>query len=575
MYVKPAALPRLGRLYEFNPCHDPKDGQFSGRGTGACEGGEQNPDASRTTYGQDYEGSDLRSRVESLGADAAFDFGEKLWDSNKGDASSLKDKIASDLGDSLDKSCTDEELQAVAEEFDVPFSKPKSESDTWEELESTYSSDYENYEESFQNQKYDEAYGRYAKLSEEADQVALDAADDLHTLADEARAELNIEDMSGVGVLPGLDVTQDSLRPIGDVDPTAADVASFIIEHGMVGDLDSDTLTSESFALDDYEGDERAAIVETLGHWRSFPDRAEVARLVLESSDNFEFDDTDSAKREKWMDSELSSPDEYAMSFKDWYIDAHGKPDFESGDDDGSDDGYTLGQRVANYFIGRWADTSGDSSQPSIEMQYAVDTEFPELGTKQLRSEFKAHQPHGGSNNMDRQFVMRKFVRAMYDSTQARLGQLGYGPNDMVPLFRGMEVPTHEGLDVLPTRGAIVDVRLQPASSFSTSVSSAVNFSGHDGPGYSRAMVMMSVPRKQILSTALTGFGCLNEKELVVLGGRFPAYLTKDPSTFHDQTKKARVGLVPNGAYHLQQAKDDWLRSKKYFVPTTGKGVTS
>jgi len=71
-----------------------------------------------------------------------------------------------------------------------------------------------------------------------------------------------------------------------------------------------------------------------------------------------------------------------------------------------------------------------------------------------------------------------------------------------------------------PQRSGIGDVTLTPLNSFSVARHIAVGFSGSGlVEGFEPVVIHAEVPVSRILSMPGTGFGCLSEYEMVVLGG--------------------------------------------------------
>ena len=97
-------------------------------------------------------------------------------------------------------------------------------------------------------------------------------------------------------------------------------------------------------------------------------------------------------------------------------------------------------------------------------------------------------------------------LNAMYDNTQEQLAKQGLKPDDEITLFRG--VNTDIG-NMQP--GQSMKYKGNAAESWSLSASTASSF-GH-------AVLMSKVKAKNILSTFASGFGCMNEQEVVILGG--------------------------------------------------------
>jgi hypothetical protein len=165
--------------------------------------------------------------------------------------------------------------------------------------------------------------------------------------------------------------------------------------------------------------------------------------------------------------------------------------------------------------VSMWAGSSGDSLSGAIAMQMAVreefglaDAEVSHLG-REIPGQLESAQEMYATDRP----AMRAFARAMYDETQAWLSANGL---DAVPLFRGAGVPKD-----FAKSGEVAEVQLQPMSSFSANPETAAKFAY---AGYSEhesaALLYAAVPRELILATCQTGYGCRDETELVVLGGR-------------------------------------------------------
>jgi len=103
----------------------------------------------------------------------------------------------------------------------------------------------------------------------------------------------------------------------------------------------------------------------------------------------------------------------------------------------------------------------------------------------------------------------RKFLRAMYDHTQAELAKF---PGDSVIAFRTINDVSALGRlsEDKPTKVRINKLQ-SPMASWSLSERAANVFGSN--------LFMARIPKKRILGTARTGFGALMEEEFVVLGG--------------------------------------------------------
>jgi hypothetical protein len=103
----------------------------------------------------------------------------------------------------------------------------------------------------------------------------------------------------------------------------------------------------------------------------------------------------------------------------------------------------------------------------------------------------------------------RKYVTAVYQKTQDFFKQAGYNPEDEITLFRGTSFkPDKWGRN--PTEwGKKVSVKGNACSSWSVYPSVAARFG--------KRQIMAHVKVKDVISTCMTGWGCLNEGEVVVL----------------------------------------------------------
>lgn len=113
----------------------------------------------------------------------------------------------------------------------------------------------------------------------------------------------------------------------------------------------------------------------------------------------------------------------------------------------------------------------------------------------------------------------RQYLRAMYNETQSQLRSQGLGPDDYIVLFRGV---------VLPGKTAgkwntqdLVNIEGNAVESWSVSSNIALDFARGKGDRENVGIVLsMAVPAKMILSTCTSGFGCLTEGEVTVLGSK-------------------------------------------------------
>jgi len=170
-------------------------------------------------------------------------------------------------------------------------------------------------------------------------------------------------------------------------------------------------------------------------------------------------------------------------------------------------------EAVSNWVKGKidlWADTSGDSDIDAGVMQLAVQAEFglTDAATDHITSAIK--QMHGtGIRLPEREGArLRAFVRAEYDATQAWFKERGI---THVTVIRGMDDDEDNKL----LGYGYETVTMQPASSWTSDVGTAFAFTTDKA---NPKILTTRVPVSQVLSTCVTGRGCLTEREVVLLG---------------------------------------------------------
>ncbi len=119
-------------------------------------------------------------------------------------------------------------------------------------------------------------------------------------------------------------------------------------------------------------------------------------------------------------------------------------------------------------------------------------------------------------NKLDPKETSRRFLESVYRNTQWTLERDNV---ETVTLYRGCRVPMPKKLQA----GNRVMLEMNSLSSWSSSKSTARAFcSASDSGNETSVLLKTVVPRKQVFSTAATGFGCLNEKEFVLHNGGLP-----------------------------------------------------
>jgi hypothetical protein len=165
-------------------------------------------------------------------------------------------------------------------------------------------------------------------------------------------------------------------------------------------------------------------------------------------------------------------------------------------------------QRAAQNYVNQWADTSMDGHTLSLAIQISAARAFgiseDSLGWVKDRvgSTFKQQSIQDYLDNEG--LIMQEFHRSVYRSTQTLLDAQGITE---MALVRGLDADLKSGL-----------YRMSPLNSFSTEAGTAMTFGQYT--------TMVTVPKERIYSTWMTGQGCKDEREFVVLGSDQPDEFT-------------------------------------------------
>lgn len=157
-----------------------------------------------------------------------------------------------------------------------------------------------------------------------------------------------------------------------------------------------------------------------------------------------------------------------------------------------------------NSFIKQWAKSSGGNHRKSIAIQHMA------KGLFNLDEAVTDHLGKGKAPVIDEEVIQESqaLLQTQYDLTQKYLKEKGI---DSLTIFRGIS-----GIKNLRS-GRMKNISLQPLSSFSVSAKIAADFTHLPDKLYA-TVLMAEIPREQIFSIPTTGFGCLDEKEVVILG---------------------------------------------------------
>lgn len=223
---------------------------------------------------------------------------------------------------------------------------------------------------------------------------------------------------------------------------------------------------------------------------------------------------------------------------------------------------------IERSLVASWASSSGNGNNVSCAMQLAVrdafDLKDTEVGGMDLlregpNSEQKiwttvANRFKFDASTPEKMEVLkeafRDFAKAQYQQTQDWFKKRGITE---ISVVRGMKTPG-------PADPKVVSMGLQPASSFSADIGTAIKFCG---PA-STTMLSATIPVSHVLSHYRTGWGCANEHEVVVLGDR-------SLTAVHSQAGKSTTpkGLADQGraAFGQRSGATQFSPSGKAVLP--------
>ena len=209
-----------------------------------------------------------------------------------------------------------------------------------------------------------------------------------------------------------------------------------------------------------------------------------------------------------------------------------------------------------------WAETSNNTAT-ALAIQHAAAMEFNLSGytkPKDILDPVRSNINLIMSESLQRygtreaRAVLRDFVSAQYAETQQLFAENGISE---VEIYRGMTMANP------PTSGTSVNMR--PLSSWSLSADVAESFAlDTDRPRQERVTMKATVPVSRILSTPITGVGCLAEGEVVILGGTMDVKIQNDGDVY--KASAINIDTMENA---------DWIKTLSWDMPTTVEGMAA
>jgi hypothetical protein len=177
-------------------------------------------------------------------------------------------------------------------------------------------------------------------------------------------------------------------------------------------------------------------------------------------------------------------------------------------------------EKMVAQMIQLWAQSSNDNHAVTLALQEMAAELFgiqDVAGWSSATSSTKSQIAALRANPAFKQ-LGESFLRAQYDDTQAVLQSKGI---KTLKVRRGVKGGIPAGMAV----GSQGVLKMRPMSSWSTNTGTAEGFSS------GKWVLHTEVPIGKVIGFASNGFGCLNEYEVVLIGGRTQARLVKSGSS--------------------------------------------
>jgi hypothetical protein len=186
---------------------------------------------------------------------------------------------------------------------------------------------------------------------------------------------------------------------------------------------------------------------------------------------------------------------------------------------------------IVSNIIGAWSQSSNDENALSLFIQQRsselfgvelsdwqkekirlLENDYNNMSIEDLAAG-RQRGPYRSSAQITKDNI-DKVLKSMYKSTQEDFKERGYSPDDEVILFRGVLSKDSYG-----NNNDVVEYNGNTVESWSYDHMVGVEFATYNDDEYTHGTVIAAkVPVKNILSTPYTGFGCLDEREVVIFG---------------------------------------------------------
>ena len=284
-------------------------------------------------------------------------------------------------------------------------------------------------------------------------------------------------------------------------------------------------------------------------------------------------------------DEELYGSDKYRADFKSLLEDFYANQDFKAIFFDKPKDVLAFKAKVASMLVAQWAETSNGNDMQSHALQMAAVDVFKMSDSSWAKWKFddtrvgKDIEENAEYHYLTYGTVLKDFLKTMYDLTQDQFKNRGV---KYLTLYRGTGVDAEAvKIDTGIEYNGVGDAEIiqRPMSAWTWLYGTAINFA--TSRLVQRAGMFMGtiVPVEQVLSIPGTGFGCFEEAEVVLLGGkkRLVRAVTSDSSdpvlgqkVFIDDNRDAVVSYLLDQLPKDKNAFEDLIEFNKSDFNSTG-----
>ena len=176
-----------------------------------------------------------------------------------------------------------------------------------------------------------------------------------------------------------------------------------------------------------------------------------------------------------------------------------------------------MNQEVALQGMRYWAVDANAKDATSLALQKTAADQFgsPMSGWQQQR-----YAQYGqGEIHPQLKGHIDELCATQYHLTQKYLADAGLKETDYITAYRGTMM-RQSSVAALSGRAAIVRDNALTSVTLNRKVGEGFGRRENAPPGYKAVLLEYRIPARDVLSTPCTGFGCIKEAELVVLGGR-------------------------------------------------------